>query len=39
MDIEKLVFIDETWLSTRMTRLYGRAPEGQRGVASAPRGH
>lgn len=39
MDIEKLVFIDETWISTSMTRLYGRAPKGQRCIASAPRGH
>jgi len=39
MDMEKLVFIDETWTSTSMTRLYGRAPKGQRGIASAPHGH
>jgi transposase len=39
MDIEKLVFIDETWTSTSMTRLYGRAPKGQRCIASAPHGH
>jgi transposase len=39
MDIEKLVFIDETWISTSMTRLYGRAPRGQRCIASAPHGH
>ena len=39
MDIEKLVFIDETWTSTGMTRLYGRAPRGQRCIASAPHGH
>jgi transposase len=39
MDIEKLVFIDETWTSTGMTRLYGRAPKGQRCIASAPHGH
>jgi transposase len=38
MDIERLVFIDETWTSTRMTRRYGRAPKGQRCVASAPLG-
>jgi len=36
MDITKLVFIDETWVSTNMTRGYGRAPKGQRCVASAP---
>ena len=39
MDIEKLVFIDETWASTSMTRRYGRAPRGQRCIASAPHGH
>ena len=39
MDIEKLVFIDETWTSTSMTRLYGRAPKGHRCIASAPHGH
>ena len=39
MDIEKLVFIDETWTSTSMTRGYGRAPRGQRCIASAPHGH
>jgi transposase len=39
MDIEKLVFIDETWTSTNMTRRYGRAPRGQRCIGSAPHGH
>ena len=39
MDVEKLVFIDETWTSTSMTRRYGRAPRGQRCIASAPHGH
>ena len=39
MDVEKLVFIDETWTSTSMTRQFGRAPKGQRCVASAPHGH
>jgi transposase len=38
MDIEKLVFIDETWASTNMTRSYGRAPKGSRCVGSAPLG-
>ena len=36
MDIEKLVFIDETWAATNMTRSYGRAPKGCRCVGSAP---
>jgi hypothetical protein len=39
MDIEKLVFIDETWASTNMTRRYGRAPKGQRRIATAPLGN
>jgi transposase len=38
MDVEKLVFIDETWASTNMTRSYGRCPRGSRCVASAPLG-
>jgi hypothetical protein len=39
MDIEKLVFVDETWTSTNMTRRYGRAPRGQRCIGSAPLGN
>src|ERR1039458_9332131 len=39
MEVEKLVFIDETWTSTRMTRRYGRAPRGKRCIDSAPHGH
>jgi transposase len=39
MEIEKLVFVDETWASTNMTRSHGRAPRGQRCVASAPLGN
>ena len=39
MDVEKLVFIDETWASTSMARRYGRAPKGQRCIGSAPHGH
>jgi hypothetical protein len=38
MEVEKLVFIDETWAATNMTRSYGRAPKGCRWVASAPLG-
>jgi transposase len=37
--VGNLVFLDGTWASTSMTRLYGRAPRGQRCVASAPHGH
>jgi transposase len=39
MNAEKLVFIDETWTSTNMTRRYGRAPRGQRCHGSAPYSH
>ncbi len=39
MAVEKLVFIDETWTSTSMTRRYGRAPRGKRCLDSAPHGH
>jgi len=39
MPVEKLVFIDETWISTSMARRYGRAPRGQRCLDSAPHGH
>jgi transposase len=39
IDADKLVFIDETGASTKMTRLYGRAPRGRRLLANAPFGH
>ena len=35
----KLVFIDETGLSTKMARLRGRAPRGERCRAGVPHGH
>ena len=35
----QLVFIDETWASTNMARIRGRAPRGQRLRAAIPRGH
>lgn len=35
----RLVFIDETSTNTKMTRLRGRAPRGERLYASAPFGH
>jgi transposase len=38
-DPAKLVFLDETWASTNMTRRYGRAPRGQRCVGAVPHGH
>jgi putative transposase len=39
VDPSRLVFIDETWTKTNMTRLYGWAPRGQRLVAKIPHGH
>jgi transposase len=38
-DVGKLIFIDETWAKTNMTRLRGRAPIGQRLIAKVPHGH
>ena len=38
LDPEKLIFIDETGVSTKMARLRGRAPRGQRCRASLPHG-
>lgn len=39
LDPEKLVFIDETGASTKMARLRGRSPRGQRCRAPVPHGH
>jgi transposase len=39
LDPSKLVFVDETWAKTNMTRLRGRAPAGERLVAAVPHGH
>ena len=39
MNPERLVFIDETGASTKMTRLYGRCARGQRLVCAVPHGH
>jgi transposase len=39
LDPKKLVFIDETAATTKMTRLYGRAAQGQRVVDKVPHGH
>jgi transposase len=38
LDPRRLVFIDETWAKTNMTRTHGRAPRGQRLVAKVPHG-
>ncbi len=39
LDPERLIFIDETWLNTKMARLRGRAPRGERLRMSVPHGH
>jgi len=39
LDPHRLVFIDETGASTKMARLHGRAPRGQRLRMSVPHGH
>ena len=36
---KRLVFIDETWATTAMTRPYGRAPRSSRVGAAVPHGH
>jgi transposase len=38
-DVNRLVFLDETGAKTNMTRLYGRALQGERVVDHAPHGH
>lgn len=39
LDPARLVFIDETGLSTKMSRLRGRAPRGERCRSGVPHGH
>jgi transposase len=39
MDPDRLVFIDETGVSTNMDRLRGRSPLGERLIAKIPYGH
>ena len=39
LKIDRLVFIDETGTSTKMARLRGRAPRGERLVGKIPHGH
>ena len=39
VDVERLVFLDETWTKTNMTPLYGRAEIGKRVVDFVPHGH
>ena len=39
MDPDRFVFLDETWVKTNMTRLYGWGPTDRRLVESVPHGH
>ena len=39
LDPRRLVFIDETWAKTNMTRTHGRCARGQRLVDKVPHGH
>jgi transposase len=39
VDPRRLVFIDETWAKTNMTRTHGRCARGQRLVDRVPHGH
>ena len=39
LDPERLVFIDETGVSTKMARIRGRSPCGERCRAPIPHGH
>jgi transposase len=39
VDDRRLIFIDETWATTTMTRLRGRAPRGERLIDRTPHGH
>lgn len=38
-DGHRLIFIDETWMKTNMTRLRGRARRGERLIDKTPHGH
>ena len=38
LDPTRLVFIDETWAKTNMTRMYGRSARGTRLIGKAPHG-
>jgi len=39
LDPTRIIFIDETAANTKMARLYGRAPRGERCRAPVPHGH
>lgn len=38
IDPRKIVFLDETWAKTNMTRTYGRSPQGSRLIEKTPSG-
>lgn len=39
VDLQRLIFLDESGAKTNMTRLYARSKKGQRAVDYAPQGH
>jgi transposase len=39
VDPKRLIFIDETWIKTNMTRTHGRCRKGKRLPAKVPNGH
>lgn len=39
LDPDSLVFLDETWAKTNMTRTHGRSLQGTRLIAKVPHGH
>jgi transposase len=39
LDPKRLIFIDETWVKTNMTRTCGWSPQGKRLIAHVPHGH
>ena len=39
LDVSRLIFLDETWAKTNMTRLHGRSPRGERLLGYTPFGH
>jgi hypothetical protein len=39
LDVQRFKFVDESGVNLAMTRLYGRAPAGQRGIGSVPQNY
>lgn len=39
LPVARLVFVDETWAATNMTRRFGRSPRGVRCIGRVPHGH